>query len=73
LRDIIAHLDSKDFYRLRVGIGRPALGKSVADFVLTAPARNELELMVGAFDSSRRYLEQMVVGDIAAVMNKLNA
>ncbi len=73
LRDIIAHLGVRDFYRLRIGIGRPVLGRSVADFVLSVPARDELELMAGAFHSSRCYLEQMVVGDIAAAMNKLNA
>ena len=72
LRDIIAHLGSKDFYRLRVGIGRPASGKSVADFVLCAPTRDELHLIENVFESSRCYLEQMVVGDMAVVMNKLN-
>jgi PTH1 family peptidyl-tRNA hydrolase len=72
LRDIIAHLGSKDFYRLRVGIGRPASGKSVADFVLCAPTRDELHLIENVFESSRCYLGQMVVGDMAVVMNKLN-
>ncbi|MEI8210227.1 MAG: aminoacyl-tRNA hydrolase [Methylococcales bacterium] len=72
LRDIIAHLGSKDFYRLRVGIGRPSSGKSVADFVLCTPSSVELDLIEAVFDSSRRYLDQMVLGDMAAVMNKLN-
>ena len=39
LRDIIAHLGSKEFYRLRIGIGRPAAGKVVADFVLSSPSK----------------------------------
>jgi len=37
LRDIIAHLNSNQFYRLRIGIGRPAAGKFVAVFVLSSP------------------------------------
>ena len=73
LRDIRAHLGSKDFYRLRVGIGRPSAGKSVADFVLCVPSRVELDLIEGVLDSARLYLDQMVVGDMAVVMNKLNA
>ena len=73
LRDIIAHLGSKEFYRLRVGIGRPPAGKVVADFVLSSPSKLELEMLLNAFDFSRGFVEQMVVGDMAAAMNKLNS
>jgi len=73
LRDIIAHLCSKEFYRLRIGIGRPAAGKVVADFVLSSPSKQEWEMLVNAFDLSRSFIDQMVAGDMAAVMNKLNA
>lgn len=72
LRDIIAHLNSKDFYRLRIGIGRPAAGKVVADFVLSTPPKSEFELLLTAFDLSRGYIAQMVNGDMAAVMNLIN-
>jgi PTH1 family peptidyl-tRNA hydrolase len=73
LRDIIAHLGSKEFYRLRIGVGRPSAGKVVADFVLSSPSRNEWDLMVSAFDYAGGYMDQMVAGDMSAVMNKLNA
>jgi len=73
LRDIIAHLGSKEFYRLRIGIGRPAAGKVVADFVLSTPSKQEWELLVNAFGLSRSFIGQMVTGDMAAVMNKLNS
>jgi len=73
LRDIMAHLGSKDFYRLRIGIGRPAAGKVVVDFVLSSPSKPEWELLVKAFDLSRSFVGQMVTGDMAAVMNKLNS
>ena len=72
LRDIIAHLGAKEFYRLRIGIGRPTAGKVVADFVLSSPSKQEWELLVGAFDLSRSFIDQMVAGDMAAVMSKLN-
>ncbi|MFI3189723.1 aminoacyl-tRNA hydrolase [Crenothrix sp. D3] len=73
LRDIIAHLNSNGFYRLRIGIGRPAAGKVVADFVLSSPPKSEFELLLTAFDLSRSYIAQMVNGDMAAVMNSINS
>jgi len=72
LRDIIAHLGAKGFYRLRVGVGRPVAGKSVADYVLSAPSKVEGELLRGAFDLSKAFISQIISGDIAAAMNKLN-
>ena len=56
LRDIIAHLGSKEFYRLRIGIGRPLVGKVVADFVLSDPSKIEWELMLSAFDLAGSYM-----------------
>lgn len=73
LRDIIAHLNSNQFYRLRIGIGRPAAGKVVADFVLSSPPKSEFELLLTAFDLSRGFIPQMVNGDMAAVMNSINS
>jgi peptidyl-tRNA hydrolase, PTH1 family len=73
LRDIIAHLGSKEFYRLRIGIGRPAAGKVVVDFVLSSPSKQEWEMLVNSFDLSRSFIGQIVTGDMAAVMNKLNS
>ncbi|MFI3221811.1 MAG: aminoacyl-tRNA hydrolase [Methylococcaceae bacterium] len=72
LRDIIAHLGAKEFYRLRLGIGRPPAGKVVADFVLSSPSKPEWELLIDAFDYGRSFVGQMVAGDMSAAMNKLN-
>lgn len=72
LRDIIAHLDSKDFYRLRLGIGRPVAGKSVADYVLSNPSKQDLELIESAFDLSIKFLPKIIAGEISAVMNEIN-
>ncbi|MFA6162816.1 MAG: aminoacyl-tRNA hydrolase [Methylobacter sp.] len=73
LRDIIAHLGSKEFYRLRIGIGRPSAGVGVADFVLSSPSKNERESMQSAFDLASGYIGRMISGDMSAVMNKLNS
>lgn len=73
LRDIISHLGAKDFYRLRIGIGRPVAGMEVADYVLSAPSKNDWQLMLSAIDYGKGFVDQIITGDISAVMNKLNA
>lgn len=73
LRDIIAHLGTKEFYRLRLGIGRPPTGKAVADFVLSAPSKHEAELLDAAIKYGLDFVPQMVAGEINAAMNKINA
>jgi peptidyl-tRNA hydrolase, PTH1 family len=73
LRDIIAHLGAKDFYRLRIGIGRPPARVVVADYVLSAPSKNDGQLMLSAIDKGKEFIDQIIAGDIAAVMNKLNS
>ncbi|MDD2724436.1 MAG: aminoacyl-tRNA hydrolase [Methylovulum sp.] len=72
LRDIIAHLGGNDFYRLRIGIGRPAAGKVVADYVLSEPSKTDWLLLEGSFELAKPYIGQIVSGQIAAAMNKLN-
>jgi peptidyl-tRNA hydrolase, PTH1 family len=73
LRDIIAHLGAKDFYRLRIGIGRPPARVVVADYVLSAPSENDNQLMHSAIDYGKSFIDRIITGDIAAVMNAMNS
>jgi PTH1 family peptidyl-tRNA hydrolase len=73
LRDIMAHLGSNEFYRLRLGIGRPPAGKAVADYVLSAPSRQEAELLDAAIKNGSGCVPLLVAGEIDAAMNKINA
>jgi PTH1 family peptidyl-tRNA hydrolase len=73
LRDIITHLNSNDFYRLRVGIDRPSSSHQVANYVLSTSSKIENENMTKAFDSANLCLEKIILGDIAKAMNGLNA
>lgn len=73
LKDIMAHLGSKDFYRLRIGIGRPVVGCAVVDYVLSVPSKNEWGLIKSAIDLSINYVDKLVVGDMATVMNGLHS
>lgn len=71
LRDIIAHIDSRDFYRLRVGIGRPLSGINVADYVLSKPSDQVFVLFDNVFRRLEVDLSMLIAGDVAAVNNKL--
>lgn len=72
LRDIMAHLGANGFYRLRIGVGRPVAGKEVADYLLSTPSKNDCQLILSAIDYGKGFIDQIIAGDIAAVMNKLN-
>jgi len=73
LRDIISHLGSNEFYRLRIGIGRPDQKQDVANFVLSQPTKLESEMIGSAIELGQSFMAQMVSGDIATVMNKMNS
>ncbi len=72
LRDIISHLSSKDFLRLRVGIGRPRTGQPVVDYVLSRPGRAEREQVDSAIDESIAILDNVIDGNLQKAMQALH-
>ena len=72
LRDIIACLGSPNFYRLRIGIGRPDTQIAVADYVLSGATQYEGELISAAIARGRGFVRSMVSGDMSKVMTDLN-
>jgi len=72
LQDLIRHLGSADFYRLRIGIGHPGDKTQVANYVLNAPSVSERKLLTDAIEHVLPYMPQIVKGDIDTVMNSLH-
>jgi len=72
LKDIIAHLGTPDFWRLRLGIGHPGDRSQVVDFVLHPPRREEQDLIDDAVERSLPLLPQILAGDFSAAMLKLH-
>jgi PTH1 family peptidyl-tRNA hydrolase len=72
LKDISQRLASHDYWRLRLGIGRPAPGREGADYVLEKPSAEDLAAINGAIDRSLAVLPQMLAGDMQGAMNKLH-
>ncbi|MBI5430426.1 MAG: aminoacyl-tRNA hydrolase [Nitrosomonadales bacterium] len=73
LKDIIAQLGNKDFWRLRIGIGHPGDRAEVANYVLSDPRREERELMGEAMQKAQSVAHLVIEGKTEAAMLKLHS
>ncbi|SFP74886.1 peptidyl-tRNA hydrolase [Nitrosomonas cryotolerans] len=72
LKDIAAQLGTKDFWRLRIGIGHPGNRNAVVDYVLRSPGKAEATLIDEAIERSLEVWPLLVQGDCQAAMLKLH-
>jgi PTH1 family peptidyl-tRNA hydrolase len=72
LRDIIRHLNTNQFHRLRIGVGHPGDSKLVHDYVLNPPKKSERELIDNALQNADRVLPLLVNGEISKAMQELH-
>lgn len=73
LRDMIAHFNSKEFMRLRIGIGHPGSSSEVTNYVLGSPSKSDTELLMNVIDDSLAILPQIVSGEFQKAMNHLHS
>lgn len=73
LKDIIAHLGTKDFWRLRIGVGHPGERSEVVNFVLNAPRKEEHILIVDAMQQAQAVAPLIIEGKQEAAMLKLHS
>jgi PTH1 family peptidyl-tRNA hydrolase len=72
LKDISQRLASHDYWRLRIGVGKPPPGTEGGDYVLQKPPAEERAAIDAAIDKSLALLPQIIAGDMQAAMNKLH-
>src|SRR5215469_4062248 len=72
LRSVGSALGAKDYYRLRVGIGRPPGRMDPADFVLHNFAATERAELGEVLERSADAAEMLIVGGLAAAQNAFN-
>lgn len=72
LKDIIRHLNTKNFYRLRIGVGRPRPGSDVVDYVLKNPSKVERQQIDAAIQRAMDVLPLLMKGEIAKAMQQLH-
>ena len=72
LKDISQRLASHDYWRLRLGVGKPPAGTEGGDYVLQKPTADERAAIDAAIDKSISLFPQILAGDMQAAMNKLH-
>jgi PTH1 family peptidyl-tRNA hydrolase len=72
LRDTIRHLNTNNFYRLRIGIGHPGNSNLVHDYVLNPPKKTERELIDNAIFEAERIVPLMLRGEMQKAMMELH-
>jgi PTH1 family peptidyl-tRNA hydrolase len=73
LKDIVAHLGSNAFWRLRLGIGHPGNAREVVDYVLKRPSAHDQERIHEACDAACGALSDILHGRQERAMNVLHA
>lgn len=73
MKNIIAHLGTQEFTRVKVGIGEKPKGMDLADYVLSCFSKGEQELMDQAFKEAARAVAVILGQGIESAMNEFNA
>lgn len=72
LKNIIQHLGSENFHRLRMGVGEKPSGYDLAEYVLGHFSREEREVMDEAAAKAADAIRMMMSGDVDGAMNRFN-
>ncbi|OGT34804.1 MAG: aminoacyl-tRNA hydrolase [Gammaproteobacteria bacterium RIFCSPHIGHO2_12_FULL_37_14] len=72
LKDIISHLNTKQFYRLRIGIGHPGNSKDVEEYVLNKPSKSDQQSIRQVLLQAEDILPLLFSGEISKAMQTLH-
>lgn len=72
LKDIIRHLNTKQFYRLRIGVGHPGISNEVVDYVLNKPSKADLKKIHHALEQAQNVLPFILIGEMQKAMHQLH-
>jgi len=73
LSDIIDHLQSKKFHRLRVGVGHPGNQEAVVDYVLSPPSKAEKQSIEATLQQAEEALPLILEGHFQKAMQVLHS
>ena len=72
LRDLVNHLGSRDFFRIRIGIGHPGDAKQVINYVLHKPSVADLNAIEAANRDTLAVMPLIYEGRIDKAMQALH-
>ncbi|MDR0858570.1 MAG: aminoacyl-tRNA hydrolase [Oscillospiraceae bacterium] len=73
IRNIIDHLHTDTFPRVKIGVGSPTDNTEIIDWVLAAPNKTDRALIAEAIDKVPGALKSILTDGLDAAMNKFNA
>ncbi|HEV7477254.1 MAG TPA: aminoacyl-tRNA hydrolase, partial [Burkholderiales bacterium] len=73
LKDISQRIGSHDYWRLRLGVGRPPAGTEGGDYVLHKPSAEERAAIDASIENALGVLPQCIAGDLQGAMQKLHS
>ncbi|MDJ0779239.1 MAG: aminoacyl-tRNA hydrolase [Gammaproteobacteria bacterium] len=73
LRDIVSHLGSRDFFRIRIGIGHPGDSKKVINYVLRKPSQADSAAIADANRDTLAVMPLIYEGNIEKAMHALHS
>ncbi len=72
IRSIISALGKNEFIRIRIGVGRPATGRDVSDFVLGNFSDSEYKELETINHAAFEAISTIIMGSATKAMNKYN-
>ncbi|GAB4178413.1 MAG: aminoacyl-tRNA hydrolase [Wenzhouxiangellaceae bacterium] len=73
LRSLFSHLGTRDFWRLRLGIGHPGQAEQVTPWVLSRPSADDESRILQAVDQAVEVLPELLSGSSGRAMQALNS
>ena len=72
IKDIIRHLGTDVFPRIKIGVGEKPKGYDLADYVLGHFSREEREMMEEGYQKAAEAVEMILAGELDEAMNVFN-
>jgi PTH1 family peptidyl-tRNA hydrolase len=72
IKNIILHLGTQDFPRIKVGVGEKPPGWDLADYVLSRFSKEEIEIMVPTIKETCMSIETIIGFGLDEAMNRYN-
>ncbi len=72
IKNIIAHLGTQDFPRIKIGTGAPADSDGMIDWVIGVPSQAERKILLESFQRSIEAAECIITQGTQKAMNRFN-